>query len=98
VISQVKQGTGPETLSDFTVAANASEWDIDWEFDCKTTGGTGGFKVSVVGQGSSANTTDAGVTQSGAGTAGIDKNYDTGTFNLKVDSPCKWVVRVEVIS
>jgi hypothetical protein len=85
-------------LGNFTVAANATEWDLDWVFDCKTTGGTGAFKVSIVGHGSAANTTDAGVTQSGVGTDGIDKNYDTGTFNLKVDSPCKWTVRVEVIS
>jgi hypothetical protein len=97
-ISQVHTGTGPATLADFTVPANTTEWDIDWVYDCSKTGGTGAFGISVVGHGSAANTTDAGVTQSGKGLSGIAKNYDTGTFNLKVASACKWTVRVEVIS
>jgi hypothetical protein len=100
LVSQVQKGTGPATLSPFTVKSNAKEWDIDWVFDCsKTTAKTGTFGVTVVGHGSASNTIDAGVpTKSGEGTAGIVKNYDVGTFNLKVASTCTWTVRVEVIN
>jgi hypothetical protein len=99
LVSQVEHGTGPATLSPFTVKSNAKEWDLDWVFDCsKTATKTGTFAVTVVGHGSASDTTDAGVPQrSGGGTAGIVKNYDVGTFNLKVASTCTWTVRVEVI-
>jgi hypothetical protein len=82
------------------VPAKAKEWDLDWEYDCAAqTTKKGNFSVTVVGHGSAANTTDAGVPeQSGAGTAGLVKNYDIGTFNLKVATPCKWTVRVETIT
>jgi hypothetical protein len=100
LVSQVQHGTGPATLAPFTVKSNAKEWDIDWVFDCsKTTAKTGTFGVTVVGHGSASDTTDAGVPQkSGEGTAGLVKNYDVGTFNLKVASTCTWTVRVEVIN
>jgi autotransporter translocation and assembly factor TamB len=98
-VSQVKTGTGPATLSTFTVATKAKEWDLDWVFDCtKIPAKTGSFKVSVVGHGSASDTTDAGVTESGGGTAGLVRNYDTGNFNLTVATPCTWTVRVEVIT
>ena len=98
-IPQVHSGTGPATLAQFTVPNSAKEWDIDWVFDCtKTPTHTGSFSVAVVGHGSAANTTDAGVpTKQGHGTAGLVKNYDTGTFNLTVATPCQWTVRVEVL-
>jgi hypothetical protein len=95
-VAQVHTGTGPATLTDFSVPTKATEWDIDWVFNCSSTlTKTGSFAVTVVGHGSSANTTDAGVTQQGGGTGGLVKNYDTGKFNLKVASTCKWTVRVE---
>jgi hypothetical protein len=98
-IAQVHTGTGPATLSEFSVPSQATEWDIDWVFTCSsTTTKTGTFDVTVVGHGASANTTDAGVTQQGPGTAGLVKNYDTGKFNLKVATTCKWTVRVEVLT
>ncbi len=100
LVSLVQHGTGPTSLSPFTVKANAKEWDIDWVYDCsKTATKKGSFAVTVVGHGSTSNTTDAGVPQqSGGGTAGIVKNYDTGTFSLNVASTCTWTVRVETIS
>jgi hypothetical protein len=87
-------------LAQFTVPAKAKEWDIDWVYDCaKDPSKTGTFSIAVVGHGSASNTTDAGVSHPlGHGTAGLVKNYDTGTFNLKVTTPCMWTVRVEVIS
>ncbi len=98
-VAQVHTGTGPATLTDFSVPSKATEWDIDWVFNCSSTPTkTGTFDVTVVGHGSSANTTDAGVTQQGPGTGGLVKNYDTGKFNLKVATTCKWTVRVEVFS
>src|SRR5580692_2238186 len=100
LVSLVQRGTGPATLKPFTVKSNAKEWDLDWVFDCsKTTAKTGTFAVTIVGHGSASDTTDAGVPQkSGEGTAGLVKNYDVGTFNLKVASTCTWTVRVEVIN
>ena len=99
-IPVVHTGTGPATLAQFTVPSKAPEWDIDWVFNCSAVPTkTGTFGVTVVGHGSAANTTDAGVTeQQGNGTAGIVKNYDTGTFSLKVATACKWTVRVEILS
>jgi hypothetical protein len=98
-IPVVHTGTGPATLAQFSVPSKAPEWDIDWVFNCSVVPTkTGTFDVAVVGHGSAANTTDAGVTEQGNGTAGIVKNYDTGTFNLKVTTACKWTVRVEILS
>ena len=99
-VPQVHTGTGPATLAQFSVPGKAKEWDIDWEFDCRSAPShTGTFSVTVLGHGSAANTTDAGVAQQqGQGTAGIVKNYDTGSFNLKVATPCQWTVRVEVLA
>lgn len=96
VISQVTTNTGPADLAPFTVPAGSKEWDIDWVYDCSSTGGTGTFEIKVIGYGSAASTTDVGVTQSGTGTSGISRNYDTGKFSLNVSTPCKWTVRVEV--
>lgn len=99
-VSQVKKGTGPASLAEFTVPTSAKEWDIDWEYDCtKTAAKTGTFAVSVKGYGSTSGTTDAGVPQqSSHGFAGIAKNFDTGSFSLNVTTPCTWTVRVEVLS
>jgi hypothetical protein len=99
-VSQVQHGTGPASLANFTVPSNAKEWDIDWVYDCSATPTKkGSFSVSVVGHGSASDTTDIGVpSQSGVGTGGIAKNYDVGTFNLSVATPCKWTVRVEVFT
>jgi hypothetical protein len=87
-------------LTQFTVPSKAKEWDIDWVYDCSATPTKKGtFSITVVGHGSASDTTDAGVPQqSGSGTAGLVKNYDIGTFNLDVATPCKWTVRVEVIT
>jgi len=99
-ISEVHTGTGPATLADFTVPSSAKEWDIDWVYyGCPVPSKTGTLVISVVGHGSASKTTDAGVSEPlGPGTAGIDRNYDTGTFNLKVATTCKWTARVEVLS
>jgi hypothetical protein len=87
-------------LTQFSVPAKAKEWDIDWVYDCAAAPNhEGTFSIAVVGHGSAANTTDAGVPQQqGHGTAGLLKNYDTGSFNLKVATPCRWTVRVEILS
>jgi hypothetical protein len=99
-VAQLHTGSGSATLAEFKVPSSAKEWDIDWVYYCSSSPTTvGTFQITVVGHGSTANTTDAGVTQpSGPGTAGIVKNYDTGTFNLKVTTTCTWRVRVEVLS
>lgn len=99
-ISEVHTGTGPATLADFTVPSSAKEWDIDWVYyGCPVPSKTGTLVISVVGHGSASKTTDAGVSEPiGPGTSGIDRNYDTGTFNLKVATTCKWTARVEVLS
>jgi hypothetical protein len=98
-VSEVKTGTGPASLAQFTVPGNAKEWDIDWVFDCtKIAGTTGPFKITVIGHGGAVDTKDAGVTESGHGTSGLERNYDKGTFNLDVATPCTWTVRVEVIT
>ena len=99
-VAQIHAGSGSATLAQFKVPSRAKEWDIDWVYYCSSSPTTvGTFQITVVGHGSAANTTDAGVSQpSGPGTAGIVKNYDTGTFNLKVTTTCSWRVRVEVLS
>jgi len=98
-VSEVHTGTGPATLAQFTVSSQAREWDIDWVYyACPAPTKAGTFDIAVVGHGSASNSTDAGVTEPvGPGTAGIDRNYDTGTFNLKVTTACKWTVRAEIL-
>ncbi len=99
-VSEVHTGTGPATLAQFSVSSQAKEWDIDWVYyGCPAPSKTGTFVIKVVGHGSASDTTDGGVSEPvGPGTAGIDRNYDTGTFNLDVTTACKWTVRVEVLT
>jgi hypothetical protein len=99
-VAQVQKGTGPATMADFKVPGNVKEWDLDWTYNCTATPThTGSFAVKIVGHGSAANTTDAGVpAQTSPGTAGIVRNYDVGTFNLVVTTPCSWIVRIENIT
>ena len=98
-VSQVQSGTGPASLAKFSVPGKDKEWDIDWVFSCnQTPTKTGSFKISVVGYGAASHTADAGVTETGAGTAGISQNHDKGTFSLNIATACKWTVRVETFT
>ena len=55
-------------LGSVQVPSSAKEWDIDWVYYCTSSPTTvGTFQITVVGHGSTANTTDAGVTEPRAG-------------------------------
>jgi hypothetical protein len=98
-VSEVQHGTGPASLAKFSVPARDKEWDLDWVYSCSsmpTKSGT--FKVSIVGYGTASHTTDADVSSQGAGTAGLSRYYDKGTFSLNVTTACQWTVRVETFT
>jgi hypothetical protein len=85
-------GSGPASSDRFTVPATASQWDIDWSFDCSP---ATAFLIGVTGFGDAAGTADSGVTEIGTYESGSSPNYDHGQFQLTVTTTtCSWDVEV----
>lgn len=90
LLSQSGSGTG-DTVQ-FRVTR--SSWQLKWTYSCAAFGSEGNFIVTVNGYGGAAGTTDQGVNDLGTGGTGDEHYYDSGTFNLSIDSECDWTVAV----
>jgi cyclophilin family peptidyl-prolyl cis-trans isomerase len=89
-----QQGSGQSSLPQFTVGSGAREWALGWAYNCSAFGSSGNFIVNVNGFGSAADTTDAGVNELGMSGNSVEYYYDTGTFQLVVNSECNWSLKV----
>ncbi len=87
------QGSGQSSLASFTIPSDANGWFLGWSYNCSGFGSSGNFIVSVNGIGAT-QTTDAGVNELGASGNSVESYYDTGTFQLVVDSECNWDLKV----
>jgi hypothetical protein len=86
-----QSGSGEDSTQQFTVPETAKGWHVNWSYNCATFGGSGDFDYSV-NVGPTINFDDDGPNQLGAGGSGTQHYYDTGTFNLIVDSECDWTI------
>ncbi len=87
-----QSGSGIGDTAQFTVTR--SSWQLQWSYDCSSFGSSGNFIVTVNGYGGASGTSDAGVNELGTGSSGDEHYYDSGTFNLSVNSECNWTVTV----
>jgi hypothetical protein len=68
-------------------------WTLSWTYNCSNLGSEGTFSAEVDQPASSLNF-DAGPDELGVSGSGTDHYYDTGAFNLEVDSDCSWTITV----
>lgn len=86
---------GGETSAPFVVPANATQWDVQWTYNCSGNGGSGTFSLAVL-NGSGFDPNDAGVDQTGTGASGTQVYQDRGTFSLQITSNCIWSIQAAV--
>jgi hypothetical protein len=68
-------------------------WSMTWSYDCSGFGSIGNFIVTV-NQPSGDPLSDIGTNELGESGSGTDYYFDTGIFNLSVNSECAWSVAV----
>jgi len=86
-------GSGQSSTQPFTVPASVKQWELQWHYDCSSTGSEGNFDYYVE-QGTAIDFNDSGPNQLGTGGSGTEHYYDTGTFHLNVNSECAWSISV----
>ena len=67
---------------------------MSWTYDCTSFGSAGNFSVDVQ-QPQGDLDSDFGPNELGNGGSGTDYYYDTGSFQLSIDSECDWTITVE---
>lgn len=72
--------------------AESGPWLMSWSYNCSAYGSKGNFQVSINPAGGSSG--DIGPNELGTGGSGTDYYYDTGSFNLTVNSECAWSITV----
>ena len=87
-----QSGSGSANTAKFTVTK--SSWQLQWSFDCSSSGGQGEFLAKVNGYGAAANTADSAPFATGSANSGDEHYQDQGTFNLSISSTCSWKVTV----
>lgn len=97
VVLQTLSGSGIENGAQFTVPSGAKGWTLAWTYNCAAFGSSGNFVVNIQGYGSAANTTDLGVNELASRGSGTEHYYDTGAFQLQMNSECKWTTKVATI-
>ena len=81
-------GSGTKTTQKFTAA---SDWDLNWSYDCTNfSSGTGNFQVFVYQGDGTMSLDNAGVNQLGAKDTNVEHYHTGGTFYLEVNSECSW--------
>ena len=85
-------GSGTKTTAKFTAA---SDWDLNWNYDCSSFGYKGNFQVFVYNGDGSLSFSNAGVNQLGMSGTDVEHYHSGGTFYLVVNSECKWKVQVK---
>lgn len=93
VTIQTQSGSGISSLPEFTIPEDATAWYFGWNYDCSSFGSQGNFAVDVDGL-DGTSTFDLGTNQLGTSGNNVENYYDTGTFQLSVNSECNWAVKV----
>jgi hypothetical protein len=82
-------GTGTKTTQKFTAA---SDWDLNWSYDCTSFDNSGNFQVMIYNSDGSLSTDNTLVNQLGSKDSGVEHYHTGGTFYLVVNSECSWHV------
>jgi hypothetical protein len=82
-------GNGTKTTQKFTAA---SDWDLNWSYDCTSFDNSGNFQVMIYNGGGSLSTDNTLVNQLGSKDSGVEHYHTGGTFYLVVNSECSWHV------
>jgi hypothetical protein len=83
------------------VPSSAKGWDETYTYDCTSFDAVNGgnFITSITGFGGAQFTTDSGVNELGVSGQGVEHYFDTGTFNIAVDTECPtWTDTVTVVN
>ena len=83
-------GQGTKSTQSFTVN---SEWQMTYNYNCSTAGGTGNFQVYI--DTSNGNPADiSGPNELGASGSDTDYYHEAGTYYLEINSECSWNVQI----
>jgi hypothetical protein len=82
-------GNGTKTTQKFTAA---SDWDLDWSYDCTNFNNSGNFQVMIYNGDGSLSTDNTLVNQLGSKDSSVEHYHAGGTFYLVVNSECSWHV------
>lgn len=85
-------GSGTKTTAKFTAA---SDWDLNWSYDCSNFGMQGNFIVTVYESDGSPSFSNTGVNQLGKTDSGVEHYHKGGTYYLVLNSECKWKVSAQ---
>lgn len=83
-------GTFTHSTRLFTVSA--SDWQLQWRYNCRASGSKGNFIVDVMSR--SGDDQGGGVNELGMGGHGTEYMHQGGTFYLVIDSGCAWAINV----
>jgi hypothetical protein len=92
---QSQNGSGNESLPQFTAESSAKGWLIHYLFNCANVGQASNFAISV--KDASDHQVDVAANQSGMNGGSTYYNSTTGTFSLSIVSECNWAVVVQTI-
>jgi hypothetical protein len=92
---QSQNGSGTESLPQFTVPSSAKGWLIHYLVNCANVGQAGNFSISV--KDASDQPVDVAANQLGVKGGSTYYNYTPGTYALSIDSKCDWTVVVQTI-
>jgi hypothetical protein len=85
-------GSGSKTTAKFTAA---SDWDLNWSYDCSNFNNQGNFQVMIYNGDGSMSFSNAMVNELGASGSDVEHYHSSGTYYLVVNSECKWKLNVQ---
>jgi hypothetical protein len=81
------QGSGTKQTQKFTAA---SDWDLEWSYDCSNFGQQGNFIVTVYDSDGTMSFDNTAVNQLGKSGSDVQHYHKGGTYYLSVNSECSW--------
>jgi cell division septation protein DedD len=85
-------GKGTKTTQKFTAA---SDWDLNWSYDCAAFGYQGNFQVYIYNGDGSMSFDNSAVNQLGMKDSGVEHYHKGGTYYLQVNSECSWTMQAK---
>ena len=97
---QSESGSGSDSLLPFTVPSGDKGWKLNWTYNCSNVGKRSQFQVYIIQEAQTSerstqlNIKDFPVSVFGDSGSSTSHFQGTGTFNLDVNSECRWTVAV----
>lgn len=86
------KGSGSKTTEFFTTAA--SDWDLNWTYDCSSNGDRGVFQV-YINNSDGSSSRNSSVNQLGKSGSDVEHFHTGGKFYLEVNSTCSWTINAK---